>query len=114
MLSRHQIGIAQGILMATYGLTVDQAFDVLRRYSSHRNIKLREVAEQVVRAVGMPDETDRRRPGDRTRPRAPDRGGGPRDPRHDTDPRRVPVRHERDLRSPIRPSGSRSPMSASS
>jgi GAF domain-containing protein len=56
MMSRHQIGIAQGILVATYGLTVDQAFDVLRRYSSHRNVKLRHVAEQVVRAGGIPDE----------------------------------------------------------
>lgn len=56
MMSRHQIGIAQGILMSTYGLTVDQAFDVLRRFSSHRNIKLRAVADQVVRGGRLPDE----------------------------------------------------------
>lgn len=62
MMSRHQIGIAQGILMSTYGLTVDQAFDVLRRYSSHRNIKLRTVAEQVVRCGGLPDEADQHAP----------------------------------------------------
>ena len=56
MSSRHDIGIAQGILMASYGLTVDQAFDVLRRYSSHLNVKLRVVAEQVVRGGRLPDE----------------------------------------------------------
>jgi GAF domain-containing protein len=56
MMSRHQIGIAQGILMSTYGLTVDQAFDVLRRYSSQRNIKLRAVAEQVVRSGRLPGD----------------------------------------------------------
>lgn len=56
MMSRHQIGVAQGILMATYGLTVEQAFDVLRRYSSHRNVKLRDVAELVVHRGRLPDE----------------------------------------------------------
>lgn len=56
MMSRHDIGIAQGILMASYGLTVEQAFEVLRRYSSHRNVKLRVVAEQVVRHGRLPDE----------------------------------------------------------
>lgn len=56
MMSRHQIGVAQGILMSTYQLGVDQAFDVLRRYSSHRNLKLRDVAEIVVRTGGLPVE----------------------------------------------------------
>lgn len=60
MLSRHQIGIAQGILMASYGLTLDQAFDVLRRYSSHRNTKLREVAELVVQRGRLPDDSGQR------------------------------------------------------
>lgn len=60
MLSRHQIGIAQGILMASYGLTIDQAFDVLRRYSSHRNVKLREVAELVVQRGRLPDDSGQR------------------------------------------------------
>ncbi len=59
MMSRHQIGVAQGILMSTYGLTVEQAFEVLRRYSSHRNIKLRDVAEQVVQRGRLPDDDDR-------------------------------------------------------
>ena len=42
------IGVAQGLLMAEHDLTVEQAFDVLRRYSSHANVKLREVAAHVV------------------------------------------------------------------
>ncbi|MEO7351820.1 MAG: GAF and ANTAR domain-containing protein [Marmoricola sp.] len=52
--SRHLIGVAQGILMHNYGIDMEQAFDVLRRYSSHRNIKLREVAEHVVQAGDLP------------------------------------------------------------
>ena len=34
--------------MQNYGIDMEQAFEVLRRYSSHKNIKLREVAEHVV------------------------------------------------------------------
>jgi GAF domain-containing protein len=53
--SRHLIGVAQGILMQNYGLDMDQAFEVLRRYSSHKNIKLREVAEHVVELGDLPE-----------------------------------------------------------
>jgi GAF domain-containing protein len=53
--SRHMIGVAQGILMQNYGIDMEQAFEVLRRYSSHKNIKLREVAEHVVKAGDLPD-----------------------------------------------------------
>lgn len=52
--SRHLIGIAQGILMQNYSIDIDQAFEVLRRYSSHTNIKLREVAEQVIERRDLP------------------------------------------------------------
>ncbi|MFD7678382.1 GAF and ANTAR domain-containing protein [Streptomyces sp. NPDC059271] len=48
--TRHQIGEAMGILMASHHLSEDQAFDVLRRYSQHTNTKLREVARQVCEA----------------------------------------------------------------
>ncbi len=48
MQTRHLIGMAQGILMARYGLTPDRAFEVLRRYSSQQNLKLRTVAERLV------------------------------------------------------------------
>lgn len=46
--SRHMIGVAQGILMERYGLTLDGAFDVLKRHSSVHNLKLRDVAARLV------------------------------------------------------------------
>lgn len=56
--SRHEIGLAQGVLMSRYGLGRDQAFESLRRYSSHANVKLREVAGQVVDEGGLPASYD--------------------------------------------------------
>ena len=55
MQTRHLIGIAQGVLMERYDLSQDQSFDVLRRYSSDLNVKLRDLAEQVVAGRGLPD-----------------------------------------------------------
>ena len=46
--SRDVIGQAKGILMARRKCTPEAAFDALRKVSQHRNIKLREIAEQVV------------------------------------------------------------------
>ena len=46
--SRDVIGQAKGIIMERERLTADQAFDVLRRLSQARNVKLREVADLVV------------------------------------------------------------------
>ncbi|KNX38684.1 GAF and ANTAR domain-containing protein [Luteipulveratus halotolerans] len=54
--ARKLIGQAQGILMERHGLTGDQAFDVLRRYSQDHNIKLREVAEQLVETRALPGD----------------------------------------------------------
>lgn len=51
---RHMIGMAQGILMERFSLKADQAFSVLRRYSQDRNVKLREVAEQLVESRALP------------------------------------------------------------
>ncbi|MFD4259920.1 GAF and ANTAR domain-containing protein [Streptomyces sp. NPDC058534] len=51
--TRHLIGEAMGILMGSRHLTEDQAFDVLRRYSQEKNIKLREVARQVSEKGGF-------------------------------------------------------------
>jgi DNA-binding response OmpR family regulator len=45
--SNRQIGAAMGILMARHRLTDDQAFDMLRKASQHRHVKLRDVAEEV-------------------------------------------------------------------
>ena len=53
--SRHLIGVAQGLLMARHDLTVEQAFELLRRYSSTGNIKLRDLAAEVVRQRGLPE-----------------------------------------------------------
>ena len=51
---RKLIGQAQGILMATYDLDQDRAFEVLRRYSQDHNIKLREVAQDIVELRKLP------------------------------------------------------------
>ncbi|MFF5841630.1 GAF and ANTAR domain-containing protein [Streptomyces massasporeus] len=47
MATRHVIGEAMGILMGSHRLTEERAFDVLRRYSQEKNIKLRDVARRV-------------------------------------------------------------------
>jgi transcriptional regulator with GAF, ATPase, and Fis domain len=54
--ARHQVGMAQGILMERYGVSADQAFAVLRRYSQEQNRKLRLVAADVVQRRELPDE----------------------------------------------------------
>lgn len=54
--ARKLIGMAMGMLMERYGIDSDQAFDVLRRYSQHHNVKLRDVALQVVEQRGLPAE----------------------------------------------------------
>ena len=46
--SRDVIGQAKGILMARRNCTSDAAFEALRKASQHRNMKLRDIAEQVV------------------------------------------------------------------
>ncbi|MEO5842811.1 MAG: GAF and ANTAR domain-containing protein [Acidimicrobiales bacterium] len=46
--TRELIGQAQGILIERERITADQAFDVLRRASQYMNIKLREVAENLI------------------------------------------------------------------
>jgi len=53
--SRHVIGVAQGILMQHHDITMEEAFEVLRRYSSHANVKLREVAAHVVQTRALPE-----------------------------------------------------------
>lgn len=58
MESRHVIGTAQGILMERFGLSVDAAFDLLKRYSSVLNIRIADLAQQVVRTRELPELTD--------------------------------------------------------
>jgi GAF domain-containing protein len=54
--SRHLIGVAQGIVMATYDVGMETAFEVLRRYSSNANVKLRDVAAHVVEHGALPGD----------------------------------------------------------
>ena len=56
--SRHEIGLAQGILMSRYDMDRNQAFESLRRYSSHANVKLREVAALVIDTGQLPASYD--------------------------------------------------------
>ncbi|WP_315093867.1 ANTAR domain-containing protein [uncultured Cellulomonas sp.] len=42
---------AKGLLMAVYGVDGDAAFDVMRRASQRRNVRLRSVAEKLMSAV---------------------------------------------------------------
>ena len=53
--TREIIGEASGILMERERITADQAFDILRRASQHLNIKLREVAQNLVDTGESPD-----------------------------------------------------------
>jgi AmiR/NasT family two-component response regulator len=59
--SRHLIGLAQGILMERFNLDTPRALAILRRYSQDHNVKLREVADQVVTTRGLPDDARWRR-----------------------------------------------------
>ncbi|MFE9001155.1 GAF and ANTAR domain-containing protein [Streptomyces sp. NPDC007875] len=51
--SRHTIGEAMGILMERLGVGEDDAFNVLRRVSQERNMKLRDIARQVCESGGI-------------------------------------------------------------
>ena len=53
--SRAIVGQAQGILMERHQITAEQAFALLRRYSSHLNQKLRLVAERIVTDRSLPE-----------------------------------------------------------
>lgn len=53
--SRHTIGVAQGVLMERFGLSVDASFNLLRRYSMHTNTRLADVAAVVVSTGNVPD-----------------------------------------------------------
>lgn len=54
--SRHVIGMAQGIAMERYGIDQHQSFELLRRLSSTTNVKLRDVATQIVETRTIPHE----------------------------------------------------------
>jgi AmiR/NasT family two-component response regulator len=53
--TREIIGEALGILMERERINANQAFDVLRRASQHLNIKLRDIAQDLVDTGEDPD-----------------------------------------------------------
>jgi hypothetical protein len=53
--TREMIGQAEGILMERERISANHAFDILRRASQHLNIKLREVAQNLVDTGESPD-----------------------------------------------------------
>jgi hypothetical protein len=77
MATRNLIGQAQGILMARYDLTPDQAFALLRTHSQNRNVRLVTLAEQVTRTGQLPNTDQNNR---RTQPGTGTVAGEPRPP----------------------------------
>ncbi len=55
MKNRTVIGQATGMLMLMLNVSEEQAFDYLRRVSSHRNRKVTEIAEEIVRDRALPE-----------------------------------------------------------
>jgi GAF domain-containing protein len=55
LVSRATIEQAKGIIMATTGCTPDEAFDRLREQSQQENVKLRDLAEILVRQSHRPE-----------------------------------------------------------
>jgi hypothetical protein len=55
LVTRELIGQAQGILIERERISADQAFHILRQASQHLNIKLREVAQNLVDTGERPD-----------------------------------------------------------
>jgi transcriptional regulator with GAF, ATPase, and Fis domain len=60
--TRHEIGMAQGILMATYDLDADRAFELLRRVSNNSNVPIRELSHLVAERRRLPREDEVARP----------------------------------------------------
>jgi transcriptional regulator with GAF, ATPase, and Fis domain len=55
--TNREIGAAVGILMATHGISNDEAFAVLSRASQRLNRKLRDIAAGIVRGENAPSST---------------------------------------------------------
>ena len=56
LVSRDVIGQAKGVLIARMGISPDEAFDVLRRASQRLNVKLRQVAQDLVASAARGDD----------------------------------------------------------
>jgi ANTAR domain len=65
LLSNREIGKAVGMLMLLHDMTEEQAFDLLRRHSQGLNIKLADVAREVIQRRGeLPSPEDKLPPQD--------------------------------------------------
>ncbi|HET9888940.1 MAG TPA: ANTAR domain-containing protein, partial [Mycobacterium sp.] len=53
LLSNREIGKAVGMLMMLHEMSEDEAFDLLRRHSQALNIKLADVAREVIEKRGQ-------------------------------------------------------------
>jgi AmiR/NasT family two-component response regulator len=63
LLSNREIGKAVGMLMLLHEMSEDEAFDLLRRHSQGLNIKLADVARQVIeRRGGLPSNAEQQLP----------------------------------------------------
>ena len=49
--ARTFVGQAQGILMGRYGITAERAFEYLRRRSQQENVKLGDIAHDVIEKI---------------------------------------------------------------
>lgn len=56
LVSRSTIDQAKGILMSRFGLSPDQAFDVLSAWSQHTNIKVRVLASRLIERATVEPE----------------------------------------------------------
>lgn len=56
--ARKRVGLAQGILMERFGLTAEQSFELLRRYSQEHRLKLNDVARELVATRELPRKRD--------------------------------------------------------
>ncbi len=59
--ARAEIEQAKGLIMAAYGISADQAFDILVWRSQETNVKVRKLAHRFVNAMagGLPADTRR-------------------------------------------------------
>jgi hypothetical protein len=53
--NRTNIDQAKGALMVAYGLTDEEAFNVLRWHSQHANVKLRDLAAELMHRMSLPE-----------------------------------------------------------
>ena len=52
--TRRMIGVATGVLMARYGVSDDRAFELMRRFSHDRRVKIRDLARFVIEHGSLP------------------------------------------------------------